>query len=198
MRSRGSPGGGSPRRPTAAELTAAASRTVPDLIQPGLKVLFCGINPGLYSAWAGHHFARPGNRFWPALFAGGFTSRLLGPDEEHDLLCSGYGITNMVERATLAADELEKEELLSGAQRLKRKVERYRPRVLAVLGLTAYRVAFSAPQAAVGLQTVRLGPAEIYVLPNPSGLNAHFTPISLATLFSGLRQHVQSRRPANR
>src|SRR5437660_4933317 len=130
-------------RPTKAELLAAANRTVPDLIQPGLKVLFCGINPGLYSAAIGHHFGRPGNRFWPTLHAAGFTPRRLSPFEERELLAHDCGITNFVDRATAAADELTDEELVRGAARLDRKVLRYAPRVLAVLGVGAYRTGFA-------------------------------------------------------
>src|SRR5512146_3397451 len=117
-------------RPTKADLLKAVDNTVPDVIAPGLQVLFCGINPGLYSAWAGHHFARPGNRFWPALFASGFTHRLLRPQEEHELLRFGYGITNLVDRATLGSDELSREELVAGGQAFEKKVMRYRPRAV--------------------------------------------------------------------
>jgi len=164
------------------------------LIAPGLRLLLCGINPGLYSAWAGHHFARPGNRFWPALFASGFTPRLLRPEEEHELLQAGCGITNLVERATLAADELTSEELLAGARNFEQKIHRYRPRVVAILGVTAYRVAFAAAGAKTGLQAGEVGGADVWVLPNPSGLNAHFTPKTLARLFRALRLHVESTR----
>src|SRR5262249_17664832 len=129
-------------RPTKADLLAAADKTVPDVIGPGLAVLFCGINPGLYSAATGHHFARPGNRFWPTLHAAGFTDRLLLPSEEHELLPLGYGITNVAERASAAADELSDDELIAGGKRLRRRVTRYAPRFLAVLGVGAYRVAF--------------------------------------------------------
>ena len=157
------------------------------MIAPGLNVLFCGINPGLYSAWTRHHFARPGNRFWPALFASGFTQRLLRPDEEQELLSYGYGVTNIVRRPTLAADELTRGELLAGARRLRQKVALYRPLSLAVLGLSAYRVAFERPKAGLGLQRESIHETLIWVLPNPSGLNAHFTPKALADLFSQFR-----------
>src|ERR1043165_2342573 len=120
-------------KPTRADLLAAQNKTIRDVIAPGLRVLFCGINPGLYSGATGHHFARPGNRFWPTLYAAGFTARLLAPHEEHELLARGYGITNVVERATATADELSKEELIAGGRRLQQKVRRYRPRFLAVL-----------------------------------------------------------------
>jgi len=171
-------------------LLAAADRTVPDVIAPGLKVLFCGINPGLYSAWSGHHFARPGNRFWPALHAGGFTPRLLGPSEERDLLALGYGITNVVRRASAAADELSVEELIAGGRALRARVRRHRPRFLAVLGVGAYRTAFARPKAVLGLQPEPIGETKVWVLPNPSGLNAHYRAADLAKLFGRLRDQV--------
>lgn len=175
------------RRPSKADLLAAADKVVPDVIAPGLQLLFCGINPGLYSGWAGHHFARPGNRFWPALFASGFTDRLLRPDEEHELLRFGYGIANLVDRATLASDELSREELRAGGVAFAKKVRRYRPRAVAILGVSAYRLAFDCPKARVGAQPERLGEASVWVLPNPSGLNAHFTPKILAKVFREFR-----------
>src|SRR5437016_3601572 len=160
--------------PTSKQLAAARNKRVADVIAPGLRVLFCGINPGLYSAAIGHHFGRPGNRFWPALHRAGFTDRLLSPFEERELLPQGYGITNFVERATGAADELTDEELREGARVLERKVRRYRPRWLAVLGMTAYRTAFRRPRARLGRQDEPLAEAGVWVLPNPSGLNAHY------------------------
>lgn len=175
-----------PVRPTRAELEAARSKSVPDLIAPGLKVLFCGINPGLYSAAIGHHFGRPGNRFWPALYAGGFTPRLLLPHEERELLPLGLGITNVANRATATADELNKEELLAGAIHLKSKVEHYQPRFLAVLGVGAYRAAFARPRAMLGQQEEVIGDTRIWILPNPSGLNAHYQPADLRRLFAEL------------
>jgi len=178
------------RRPGKADLLAAATKTVPDVIGPGLQVLFCGINPGLYSAWSGHHFARPGNRFWPALFASGFTDRLLRPDEEHELLRSGYGITNLVDRATAAADELTRDELVAGARNLERKLKRFRIRAVAILGISAYRIAFARPAALVGPQPETLRGSIVWVLPNPSGLNAHFVPATLARLFRKFRSQV--------
>lgn len=177
-------------RPTRAELLAAVDQTVPDLIAPDLLVLFCGINPGLYSAWARHHFARPGNRFWPALFAGGFTRRLLRPGEEHELLKSRYGITNLVERATVGSGDLSREELVAGGRRFVAKVKRYGPRAVAILGVSAYRLAFDRPDATVGEQAERMGEARVWVLPNPSGLNAHFTPKVLAEVFRDFRRQV--------
>lgn len=180
-------------RPSRAELLAAAGKTVPDVIAPGLQILFCGINPGLYSGWAGHHFARPGNRFWPALFASGFTDRLFRPDEERELLRFGYGITNLVGRATVASDELSPEELLAGGQVFQRMVKKHQPRAVAVLGVTAYRLAFGRPGAKVGEQPDKMGEALVWVLPNPSGLNAHFTPKALARLFSEFRLSLARR-----
>jgi TDG/mug DNA glycosylase family protein len=163
------------RKPTRETLLAARGRTVPDVIAPGLRVLFCGINPSLYSAAVGHHFARPGNRFWPALYAGGLTERLLLPDEERLLLGQGLGITNLVARATARAEELTATELAAGARRLEVKVRRQRPAVVAVLGVTAYRTAFERPGAAIGSQAEALARAVLWVLPNPSGLNATFS-----------------------
>jgi double-stranded uracil-DNA glycosylase len=177
-----------PRRPTAAEVAAARGGTVPDLIGPGLRVLFCGINPSLYSAAVGHHFARPGNRFWPALHAGGFTARLLHPWEGAELLRLGCGITNIVDRATAAADELAAEELVAGAERLAAKVDAQRPKVVALLGITAYRTAFARNRARLGRQDDDLAGASVWVLPNPSGLNAHYTPAALARQFDELRR----------
>ncbi len=175
------------KKPSRADLLSAADRTVPDIIAAGLKVLFCGINPGLYSAWSGHHFARPGNRFWPALHAGSFTPRLLHPSEERELLTLGYGITNVVRRASAAADELSNEELMAGGKQLRVRVRRHRPRFLAVLGVGAYRVAFDRPKALLGLQPEPIGETNVWVLPNPSGLNAHYRAADLAKLFRQLR-----------
>ena len=166
---------------------------MPDLIAPNLEVLFCGINPGLYSAWVRHHFARPGNRFWPALFAGGFTNRLLSPYEEGELLALGYGITNLVDRATLGSDELSREELVAGGKTFAKKVKKYEPRIVAVLGVIAYRIAFDQPKAVVGEQKERIADAVVWVLPNPSGLNAHFTPKTLAEVFSKFRKRLKRR-----
>jgi len=174
-------------RPTRAELEAARELTVPDTIGRDLRVLFVGINPGLYSAAIGRHFGRPGNRFWPAMFAGGFTPRLYSPFEGRLLLADGIGITNLVDRATATADELTPGELRAGARRLARKVRRYRPAITALLGLTSYRTAFGRPDARIGKQAEQLAGSVIWVLPNPSGLNAHFQPARLARLFSELR-----------
>lgn len=174
--------------PPPGELLAAAGRTIPDVIAPGLDVLFCGINPGLWSAWSGHHFARPGNRFWPALYRGGFTPRQLQPAEQHELLALGLGITNVVERGSARAAELTRAELRAGGAALVTKVLRYRPRRLAVLGVTAYRDAFEEPKASVGRQERAIGTTAIWVLPNPSGLNAHYQLNDLAAAFRELRE----------
>jgi TDG/mug DNA glycosylase family protein len=181
-------------RPTPAEIRAAYGKKVPDIIAPDLKVLFCGINPGLYSGAVCHHFARPGNRFWPALHAAGFTPRRFSPCEERLLLDYGYGITNIVDRATGSAAELTNEELQAGAARLHRKVRRYKPKVLACLGVTAYRTAFRRPEATLGRQKETLAGVAIWVLPNPSGLNAHFQLAGLARLFRKLYT-VSNRSP---
>ena len=177
-----------PWKPSKEQLLAATDKTVRDVIAPDLRVLFSGINPGLYTAAVGHHFARPGNRFWPALYAAGFTERVLSPFDERELLKSGYGITNVVMRATASADSLTKEEIVAGGEKLRAKVLRYRPRVLAVLGLGAYRTAFNRPKATVGRQEERLGPTVLWVLPNPSGLNANYQAPELARLFRELRE----------
>ena len=161
---------------------------MPDLVAPGLRVLFCGINPGLYSAATRHHFARPGNRFWPALRDAGFTDRLLRPWEERRLLQVGLGVTNLVARATAAADELTPDELRNGRRRLAAKVRRYRPRCVAVLGIGAFRTAFERPRAVAGLQVERLGGSAVWVLPNPSGLNANHQRADLARAFRALRR----------
>lgn len=151
-------------------------------------MLFCGINPGLWSAATGHHFARPGNRFWPALHASGFTPRLLRPDEEAELLSYGLGITNVVSRSSARADDLTREEYREGGRLLEEKVRRLRPEWLAVVGLTAYRAAFDAPHARVGPQERTIGGTRVWALPNPSGLNAHYPPPVLAEEFARLRQ----------
>ena len=181
-----------PWRPTKEQLAAARGAVVPDVIAPDLDVLFCGINPGLYSGAVGHHFARPGNRFWKALHAAGFTDRVLSPFDEAELLDVGLGITNLVERATATADELRPDELKRGARRLRRKAARFRPRWVAFLGLTAYRVAFGQTSASVGPQEETLSPARVWLLPNPSGLNAHYQVPDLARVFGELRDEVQS------
>jgi len=179
-----------PRKPTPAELAAAQDKAIPDVLGPQLRILFCGINPSLYSAAVGHHFARPGNRFWPALHAAGLTPRRLSPFEDRKLLDHGYGITNLVARATATAVALAEEELRAGARQLQRKVRRFRPAWIAFLGISAYRTAFARPQAVLGPQQEKLGTAGLWLLPNPSGLNAHYQLADLASLFRALRQTV--------
>ena len=176
-----------PWRPNREQLLAAQEATIPDLIQPGLRVLFCGINPGLYSGATGKHFARPGNRFWRTLEAAGFTDRLLTPWDGEALLEAGLGITNLVDRSTATAAELSHEELRAGGDALTATAERYHPVFVAVLGVTAYRAAFDRPRAMVGPQDSRIGPSRAWVLPNPSGLNAHYQLPELAAAFRGLR-----------
>ena len=181
----------SPFKPTKDEILAAVGKTVPDIIAPNLHVVFCGINPSLYSAAVGHHFARPGNRFWPTLHRAGFTDRLLTPFEDRDLLQLGYGLTNIVERATARADELDPEELLTGQQHLATKVQNYQPQFLAVLGIGAYRTAFNRPKAVMGRQDDSLDGAIIWVLPNPSGLNAHYQLEDLKRVYRELLSAVE-------
>ena len=173
--------------PTRQDIAAAAGKTLPDVIAPGLDVLFVGINPGLYTAAVQQHFGRPGNRFWPVLHRAGFTPHLFHPSKQRDLLELGFGITNLVARATAAADELSNEELIEGGKVLEKKVRRYKPRVVAFVGIGAYRVAFRRPNARTGLQQETMGSSKIWVLPNPSGLNAHYTPQQLAEEFRKLR-----------
>jgi TDG/mug DNA glycosylase family protein len=169
------------------ELRTARDKTIPDIIRPGLKVLLCGINPGLYSAATGHHFARPGNRFWKTLYRAGMTSRLLSPDEDARLPDYGCGICNMVDRATAAAADLTCGELRAARRRLVRKIRRYRPRIVAFLGIQAYRTVFRRPHAVPGPQPDTIGATRLWVLPNPSGLNAHYRADDLARLFREAR-----------
>jgi TDG/mug DNA glycosylase family protein len=174
-------------RPSAADLAAARDTTIPDVAGPGLRVLFSGINPGLYSAATGYHFARPGNRFWPALHQSGFTPRQFRPDEQDQLLDLGLGITNVAARATARADELSDQELRDGGAILAAKVTALAPRFLAVLGVTAFRVAFGRRDGVVGPQDDQIGETRLWVLPNPSGLNAHWPTAALAAAFAELR-----------
>ncbi|RDV16176.1 G/U mismatch-specific DNA glycosylase [Pontibacter diazotrophicus] len=174
-------------KPTKEEISAAAGKTVRDVLAPNLKVLFCGINPGLYTAATGYNFARPGNRFWPTLHAAGFTPRQLKPHEQQELLTYGFGITNFVERATAAAAELSRAELVEGGKLLQEKVLQYKPQVVAFLSVTAYRTAFGMPKAVLGPQPETIGVTQLWVLPNPSGLNAHYPPAALAQVFRELR-----------
>jgi TDG/mug DNA glycosylase family protein len=180
-----------PWRPTKAQLLAAHGKTLPDVIAPDLKILFAGINPGLYTAAIQHHFGRPGNRFWPTLYAAGFTPRVLSPFDELELLRLGYGITNVVARATAAAEELQQEEFVAGGKKLVARLKKYKPKVLAVLGVGAYRAAFDRPKAHVGPQDEMIGDTRLWVLPNPSGLNAHYQADRLAEVFRELRRSVR-------
>jgi TDG/mug DNA glycosylase family protein len=181
------------RKPTREEILASGGKTVPDVIAKELGILFCGINPGLYSAAVAHHFARPGNRFWPTLHAATITDRLLSPYEERELLKFRCGITNIVNRATAAAGELSPNELELGAAQLQKKVRRYKPAFVAVLGISAYRTAFAATDAVLGRQEQMIGSSVIWVLPNPSGLNAHYQVKDLARLFRELRDAARAR-----
>ena len=178
-------------KPTREQILAAENKTVKDVIAPNLRVLFCGINPGLYTAAVGHHFARPGNRFWKALHEAEFTDRLLSPFEEHELLEGGFGITNVVARASATADQLSKEEIVKGGAQLFAKVRRYRPKILAILGLGAYRIAFDRPKATIGRQDEQIGDTVLWALPNPSGLNANYQQKDLTRLFQELRTEAQ-------
>ena len=183
-------------KPTKEQLRDAVGALVPDIIAPDLNVLFCGINPSVYSAVVGHHFARPGNRFWPALYQSGFTPRLMRPAEDVQLLDYGLGVTNVATRATVAAADLSNDELRADGRLLVEKVEFYRPRWLAILGIGAYRVAFEQPKARIGPQDRVIGETKIWVLPNPSGLNAHYTPTALAAKFRELHEAVSAARSA--
>ena len=183
-----------PWRPTKEQIAAAEGALVPDVIRPGLAVLFCGINPGLYSGAVGHHFARPGNRFWKSLHLSGFTPRVFSPFEEERLTGHGLGITNLVSRATATADAVDDDELRAGVRRLRRKLYRHRPRWVAFLGLGAFRVAFDRARAGPGPQTERIGSTRVWLLPNPSGLNAHYQTPDLAALFRALR-HAAAETP---
>jgi TDG/mug DNA glycosylase family protein len=174
--------------PSKADLEAARDRTIPDLVAPGLTVLLAGINPGLYTTATGFHFGRPGNRFWKVLHLAGFTGRQLDPSEQSLLLAQGVGITNVVQRTTATAAELAPDELRAGGEALRARVRAaLRPRWLAVLGVTAYRVAFDAPGAQVGRQEAVLDDTHIWLLPNPSGLNAHYQLPRLVDAFRELR-----------
>ena len=168
-----------PVAPSAEQIRGAVGGSIPNVIAPGLRVLFCGINPGLYSAAAKHHFARPGNRFWPALHLAGLTPRILAPHESQELLLAGYGITSLVRRATATAREIAPAELVAGRRRLARRVRTYTPRWVVVFGVGAYRVAFGQPTARVGLQQTALASARVWVLPSPSGANGSYPLVDL-------------------
>ncbi len=177
-----------PWPPPRARCAEGAGRSIPDLIADGLRVLLVGINPGLCSGATGYHFATPGNRFWSTMHRAGWTERQLRPDEPAALLALGIGITNLVDRATASADEVSGDELRAGAEELRRKVERHRPRAVAILGISAYRSAFDEADARVGRQSTRLGGVPVWVLPNPSGLNAHYGPAKLVEHFAAFRE----------
>ena len=185
------------RRFSPQQLEEAEQRKVRDLVAPGLRILFCGINPGRYTAATGYHFAGPGNRFWPTLYAAGFTPRLLQPAEQAELLHLGLGITNLVSRTTARADLVTRQELIGGAEVLRRKVRRYRPRILAVVGLGAYRIAFADPHAICGLQDQVIGATRVWLLPNPSGLNAHHQGSALVELVRALREFAGTGAKSN-
>ena len=176
------------QKPTKDQIQAAYGKTVPDIIAPNLNVLLCGINPSIYSAAVGHHFARPGNRLWKALHAGGFTPHVFHPSDDQDLLLLGIGMTNICDRATARADELSTDDLRTGRQALEAKVKLYQPKVLAILGISAYRTAFQHPKAVMGRQEEPLHGAMLWILPNPSGLNAHYQLADLAKVYGELRQ----------
>lgn len=174
--------------PTKDELQAAYGRAVDDLVAPDLRVLFVGINPSLWSGWSGYHFGRPSNRLWQTLHEAGVTDRRLRPEDTSALLAAGIGITDFVNRATARADELTDDELRAGLPRLEATVTRWRPRTVAVLGVTAYRTAFGRPKATVGPQDETLAGARLWVLPNPSGLNAHYQQPDLTRIYAALRE----------
>lgn len=173
--------------PSPSDLSAARDRKILDVIAADLAVLFCGINPGLWSGALGQHFARPGNRFWPALHRSGFTPRQLRPDEQAELLTYRLGITNLVPRTTARADELTRAEMVAGTERLGSLVAAYAPAWVAIVGVTAYRAGFQRPRATIGRQDETLAGSGLWVLPNPSGLNAHYQLAALAEEFARLR-----------
>ena len=171
---------------------SATGATLAPMVGPGLRVLFVGINPSLRSLQVGHHFARPGNRFWPTLHAAGFTPRRLAPEEDGELLGLGLGLTNIAARGTRAATELDDAELRAGAADLERVVARYEPRLVAIVGITAYRIAFARRRATWGLQAETIGGRPVWILPNPSGLNAHYKPADFARLYGEARAYADT------
>lgn len=179
-------------KPTQKEIQEAIHKTIPDLIMPNLKVLFCGINPGLYSAATGYNFARPGNRFWRTLYLSGFTDHLFLPNEQEKLLEKGYGMTNFVDRATATAAELTNEEIIEGGKRLVEKLKIYKPKWLAVVGISTFRIAFNKPEAKIGRQSEKIHDTNVWVLPNPSGLNAHYSGDKLIDVFKELYDAVEN------
>jgi TDG/mug DNA glycosylase family protein len=181
-------------RPTKQDLAQAYGRTLPDLVAPGLRVLLVGINPSLWSGWSGRHFGRPSNRLWTTLHEAGLTPRRLAPEDTGELLAAGIGITNLVARATARADELSDDEIRAGVPGLQALVREWRPRAVAVLGVSAYRVAFARPKAVVGRQPGGLEGALLWVLPNPSGLNAHYQQPALTAEYAALRTALDDSR----
>ena len=179
-------------RPTPAQLEAAGDAVIPDVIARDLKVLFCGINPGLWSGAVGRHFARPGNRFWPALYASGFTPELFTSVRQDELPTLGLGISNVVARTTARADELSADEFREGARILTAKAAEYRPAWIAIVGITAYRTAFDRRTAQIGPQDARIAESRVWVLPNPSGLNAHWSVQALGEEFGRFRAAVEA------
>jgi TDG/mug DNA glycosylase family protein len=179
--------------PSKAELEDARGRTIPDVLEPDLDVVFVGINPGLWSGAVGHHFARPGNRFWKALYGSGFTDRLLSPFEDASLLDWNLGVTNLVARTTARADELSAEEIRSGARELEQRLAPLRPRLVAVLGIGAYRTGFGQRDAVLGPREEDLAGSRLWILPNPSGLNAHHQLDDLIERFRALRAALAER-----
>lgn len=177
-------------KPDKQQIAAAKNKRIPDIVAPDLQVIFVGINPGLYSAAVGHNFARPGNKFWPAIFRAGFTDRLLSPFEEQELLRYGCGITNIASRATATASELSPGELRNGARLLVRKMKRLNPRCVAIVGISAYRVAFDRPKARLGLQEEKIANSMLWIVPNPSGLNAHYQLPAIVEHFGELRKYL--------
>jgi TDG/mug DNA glycosylase family protein len=178
------------RRPTKEELAGSYGTVIPDLVAPDLRVLLVGINPSLWSGWSGFHFGRPSNRLWITLHEAGFTDRKLHPEDTDALLQAGIGITNLVNRATARADELTDDEIRAGLPRLTATVRRWRPRSVAVLGITAYRTAFGRPKAIIGPQPEDLAGSALWVLPNPSGLNAHYQQPALTDEYARLADAV--------
>jgi TDG/mug DNA glycosylase family protein len=177
--------------PTRAELAASYGRVIPDLVAPDLRVLLVGINPSLWSGWSGHHFGRPSNRLWTTLHGAGLTDCKLRPEQTDELLAAGIGVTNLVNRATARADELTDDEIRAGVPRLEATVERWRPRSVAILGITAYRTAFRRPKATIGPQPEQVAGTALWVLPNPSGLNAHYQQAALTAEYARLAEAVR-------
>jgi TDG/mug DNA glycosylase family protein len=180
------------RKATPEQLQAAYGAVIPDLGGPHTRVLLVGINPSLYSGWAGQHFARPGNRLWRTLHEAGFTDRRLHPSETAAIEAAGLGITNLVARATARAEELTDDELRAGLRPLRGLVRSWRPGFVAFLGISTYRIAFGRRSASVGEQAEQFHGARVWVLPNPSGLNAHYQQPALTAAYAELRRAVSA------